>query len=98
MRAKLERNEQISANIKTSSSRYCHSGVMTVEIASADAQGESDDEWNSEHDEQEMLEIFRAFADWMYKQLEEQHDFLHSDEHIDECLADESFDEDGFII
>lgn len=43
----------------------------------------------------ELLAILRRFADWIYKRLEEEHDYLLSDECIDQYLNDLTFDVDG---
>lgn len=45
--------------------------------------------------EDDLKTTLRAFMDWIYRQLNEEHDWLMSDEHIDEALADYTFDEDG---
>lgn len=48
------------------------------------------------HDE--LAFTLRAFMDWIYGQLDEENDWLMSDEAIDEALADDTFDEDGNIL
>lgn len=45
--------------------------------------------------EESIQEILRSFMRWIYSQLEAEHDYLMSDECIDEELADRIFDEDG---
>lgn len=48
--------------------------------------------------ENEVSDLLSRFMDWMYGQLEEEHDYLTSDENIDQYLADMTFDEDGECI
>ena len=47
-----------------------------------------------------MTRLMRSFADWIYKQLEDEDDWLNSDECIDERLneSDDEFDEDGSVV
>ena len=49
-------------------------------------------------EEQTLLTLMRRFADWIYKSLENEHDYLTSDEVVTESLADLLFDEDGTVI
>ena len=51
-----------------------------------------------EPDEDAFAQLMRDFADWIYKTLEAEHDWLTSDEVVDEALAEETFDEDGAVI
>lgn len=53
-----------------------------------------------EPDEEEFQGAMQDFADWIYSQLEEEHDYLHSDEYVDEQLSESDckFDESGTII
>ena len=48
------------------------------------------------HDE--LAAALRAFMDWIYLQLNDENDWLMSDENVDEYLADETFDEDGNVL
>lgn len=45
--------------------------------------------------EKELTTALRAFMDWIYRRLEEEHDYLTCDETADAALADLKFDEDG---
>ena len=47
--------------------------------------------------EEAVRDELRAFADWIYRQLEQDHDYLMSDEAVDESIrANEyEFDESG---
>ncbi len=77
----------------TSRGNYCHSGTMATDIY----------DWNNdseigEPDEKQFLRLMRDFADWIYKQLEAEYDYLHSDEYVDQYLVDQKFDEDGTML
>jgi hypothetical protein len=50
--------------------------------------------------EDDMNELVSDFADWIYRQLEAEHDYLTSDEAIKEMIDanDYLFDEDGVLI
>lgn len=45
-----------------------------------------------------VQEQMRAFADWVYKQLEQEHSYLTSDDHLTEAFADLRFDSAGVMI
>lgn len=45
--------------------------------------------------EEGIKEFLRDFMRWIYRQLEAEHDYLTSDECIDEYLSEFTFDEDG---
>jgi hypothetical protein len=51
-----------------------------------------------EPDEDEFQELISDFADWIYKRLEEEYDYLMSDEVVDEALYDLEFDEYGGVL
>lgn len=71
---------------------YYHSGSMCVDV-SCDKGSLNEDGWE---------EVLRDFADWIYKQLECEHEYLTSDEVIAESLiANEvefEIDEEGDLI
>jgi len=92
---KLEHGFTISATIANDRGSYCHSGYMAVE-----ARLDDDDFDVLSGEDDTLTKLMRDFADWIYKQLEAEHDHLTSDEHLDERIADEAllFDEDGDII
>lgn len=48
--------------------------------------------------EESLIDLMRAFADWIYRSLERESEYLTSDECIDERLHNKTFDEDGDII
>jgi hypothetical protein len=48
--------------------------------------------------ENDLQALLCRFADWIYEQLEAENDYLHSDEYVDERLADDEFDEDGVLV
>jgi hypothetical protein len=73
---------------------YYHAGCMTIETWCA-----TDDEdknlSDAEHDK--VVEALRDFANWMYRKLEEEHDYRLSDEVIAEEIKNNEveFNEDG---
>lgn len=91
---RLQGHPPIHANITKSGlglSRYCHARTMVIEI-------DDDDSPDVTHEAAVITRLMRAFADWIYKQLEAENDYRHSDECIAEALADEEFDEHGSMI
>ena len=79
----------------TTSGRYLHSGTMDI-ILNYDVD-ENDEPSYDDGLENNVIQLMRRFADWIYKQLEAEHDYLTSDEYIDERLNEDEtlFDEDG---
>ena len=90
---------------------YYHSGCAQFEFTSDGPEGSED--WNElqlmtwhavqrargmDTWEHEVIAALRAFMDWIYRQLEQEYEYLTSDEVIDEYLAEKEFDEDGNII
>jgi hypothetical protein len=65
---------------------YYHSGCMTVDV-------EPDDS------DEGIKQCMRDFADWTYKMLKTEHDYLMSDEQVDESIKSNEyeFSEDGTI-
>lgn len=53
-----------------------------------------------EPDEDDFKQLMQDFADWIYKRLEDENDYLYSDEYVDERLSENDcvFDEDGHTI
>ena len=53
-----------------------------------------------EPDEEKFRRLMQDFADWIYKQLETENDYLYSDEYVDEQMSEKDcmFDESGVII
>lgn len=72
--------------------RYYHSGYMSVDVE------ECANRWRDiGDDEGELRDLLREFADWIYSQLEAEHDYQTSDEAVDESITinEYEFDEDG---
>ena len=69
--------------------RDSHSGTMRVEDIYDLV---PDDDFDNSD---ELCVIVRRFADWIYAQLEQEHDYLISDESIDQYLNDLTFDSSG---
>lgn len=77
----------------TQSGRYYHSGTMRFDVT------RKDDFDVSDSDSDDICEALRDFADWIYRQLESQWEWLNSDETIDDNIrANEyEFTESGDI-
>lgn len=73
---------------------YYHSGCMQVEVH------HNDDEWGNVGDaEEEITQLLRDFADWIYERLEDAYEYRMSDEAVDEALIvnEYEFTEDGAL-
>lgn len=72
------------------SGHYQHSGCTAIEVQDGEhiyrAIGDAEDD---------IKQLLRDFMDWIYDQLEKQHDYLTSDEAIKEALQDSEFDAEG---
>lgn len=75
----------------TNDGRYSHSQSMEIDVFP------NDDQYNSLDDDNEIEEALRAFADWIYRQLESSYEYSNSDETVaDNIEANEyEFDEHG---
>ena len=80
----------------TKSGRFSHSGGMDANVNVED-EDEDEDITGLEED---VTRLMRDFADWIYRQLKDEYDYLTSDECIDQYLndSDDLYDEDGRII
>ena len=91
---RLQGAPALSATI-TTSGHYSHSNTMNVDVNSEDDDDNHVDLGDLESD---ITHLMREFADWIYEQLEAEHDWLHSDECVDESLTEEIFDENGAVL
>lgn len=104
--AQLRYERKWSASVGGIPSRYCHSGCMeTGNVMLGDLCFDDDDvepSWGPdfEHAETEIHNVARALADWLYSTLEKEHEYLCSDECVDQHLvgSDTLYDEDGDTI
>ena len=97
--ARLVHGAHIHARITRSrNSHYVHSNTMDVETVYVDTDNEAPA--TPEELDQVMTRLMRGFADWIYKQLEDEDTWLNSNECIDERLneSDDEFDEDGSVV
>jgi hypothetical protein len=74
------------------SGHYNHSGCMSVDVVHYD-----DDYRDIRDAEEEVRQLMRDFADWIYSQLEKEYDYQMSDDDVDESLIcnEYTFDIDG---
>lgn len=77
-----------------SNSLYCHSGTMNLS-GSEPMDGHDDDyaEEVHEHVETTLTDLFRDLADWLYRQLEQEYDYLTSDEAVWDTIQASGLDE-----
>lgn len=89
----LDGVERMHAKI-TTSGHYSHSSAMQVEPETEPSGMCTSDQ------EKELTVCMREFADWIYAQLEAEHEYRTSDERVGEYLAELGavFDEDGDMI
>jgi hypothetical protein len=82
---------RLSARMKHSG-HYSHSGCMSVDVDDSETRREG---WLEV--EQAVTQLMRDFADWIYRQLETEHDWLNADEQVDDSIrANEyTFDAEG---
>lgn len=83
----------------TTSGNYHHSNTMSIDVERND--GDDDFEvplW--EDIATDLTQLLRDFADWIYKQLKTENDYLYSEEHAAERFADngDRFNENGVMI
>jgi hypothetical protein len=62
--------------------RYYHERSVDYGCSESD---ETND-YLTDETEEEFKELCRSFMRWIYKQLEQEHDYLQSDEHVDESI------------
>ena len=69
----------VTATITAGGSTYCHAYTMQ-------ACAEHDTRAVSAEDEKEFLECFRDFANWIYRGLESENEYVNSDEYVAETI------------
>jgi hypothetical protein len=75
---------RFAANVTLSGHRYCHSGMMQVDVNAIDSEG--DDKEVTRDDEITAIKALRRFADWIYLQLQNEYFFSVSDENVAELI------------
>lgn len=75
--------------------RYYHSGYMDVEV-----EYNGDDDRDISEAEDDITQLMRDFADWIYRQLENEYEYQSSDEVIDEVIImnEYEFEENGDVV
>jgi len=97
--AKVQRKffYHLTANCKHRG-HYYHSGCMEVSVdIDSDADYSDSKAWRDAEDE--VTQLLRDFADWIYKQLENEFEYQSSDEAVAEAMAANEYEfyEDGSI-
>lgn len=77
-----ERGHTISASTKQAG-RYMHSGCMCVDVTFDGDDPMTNADFEIERD---VTRLLREMADWVYRKLEKQFDYLMSDDGVDEAL------------
>lgn len=97
--ARMKYGGHVSAIVTTSSGYYSHSGTMNFNIShDNDASSRYGNDFADI--ESDLTQLLRDFADWIYKQLEAEDEYMHSEEYIVEGFRadDNKFDEDGVML
>ena len=76
---------QLSSTIDRSSSNYCHENTIYCGRVDRDAHNYQSETSDSEDT---LTECARILCQWLYTKLESEHDYLMSDEYIDESMND----------
>jgi hypothetical protein len=85
------------AIVRRHNSRYCHSNTMCVsewEYYDEELDINDVDEKIIDHIEEALLHAFQALADWLYRSLEREHDYLKSDEAVIDTLEANEIEEE----
>lgn len=100
VRVKMEHGGLLQAKIVTQggNTNYMHSGCMQLESVEVAPWPEEDIPLYLEGEETTLRTLMRDFANWIYKRLNEEHDYQMSDEVIDEQLGQYVFKEDGRVL
>ncbi len=76
---------------------YVHSSTMCVsewEYYDEELDVNDMDDLILDHIEETLLDVFKALADWLYRSLEREHDYLTSDEAVIDTLEANEIEED----
>ena len=80
--------------VRRHDSRYVHSNTMCVSEWEYYDEDIDTDGAILDHIEETLLHAFQALADWLYKTLENEHDYLTTDEAVIETLEANDIEED----
>lgn len=75
---------RLAAIVTLSGHRYCHSGMMQVDVIARD-EGDNETDVTREN-EVIVIKALRGFADWIYLQLQNEYFFQISDENVAETI------------
>ena len=79
----------LTCNIYKNNHRYSYSNTMSFDWCK---NGDSYFDWKNTHVEGEIEQLFKDLAEWYYKQLESEYNYLNSDESIKETLIVNEYD------
>lgn len=80
---------KLECHITRFNTRYEHSNTMSFDWTMQSGEYVS---WKNDFVENEINQLFRDLADWYYRQLEREYDYLNSDECISELLESNEYD------
>lgn len=92
-----EYRHTVRASVANNRGHYYHSGCMYAEYVVYDSDDDGGEQDTESELEENVLQIMRQFADWIYDQLRKQYEYEMSNESVDESIiANEyEFTEDG---
>jgi hypothetical protein len=76
----------LKADVRRSSSSYCHENTVSIEVVDARDDGTGSDSVHAD-DEAAVIEALRDFMRWMYRQLEADNDARYTDEAVDDAIT-----------
>ena len=79
----------LTCNIYKHNHFYSHSNTMSFDWCK---NGDSYFDWKNIHVEDELEQLFKDLADWYYSNLENEYEYLNSDECIKELLISNDYD------
>lgn len=84
---------KLSASVRQSG-HYMHSGCTDIQVGHEDRYAPNDDE------EEGIKDGLRYFMDWIYRKLEDEYEWLMSDEQVDDAILANGYEftEDGSYI
>lgn len=94
---RLLKGEKLSGKITQKDSHYSHSGTMDAVVYDSEGEEYSYDDPVTKA----FIQLMRDFADWIYKEIEADYDYITSDEAINERLTEDGdyeFTEEGEMI
>lgn len=96
-RLQAANGKALTARMDCSRAQYSHSGWMNVEVSCDEHMNATDKELTDEMTpgaDEELTQLMRDFADWMYRQIEAEYEWRMSDEQVDDSIIANEYDFD----